>query len=40
MPMAKLTLAMASRLAEGEDFQEIKKLNASKRGLFYVEDLR
>ena len=38
--MAKLTLAMVSKLAEGEDLQEIKKLDASKRGLIHVEDLR
>ena len=38
--MAKLTLAMAGKLTEGENLQEIEKLDASKRGIIHVEDLR
>ena len=36
----QLTLEIARELAEGTDIREIKKLDASKRGIALVNDLR
>jgi len=38
--MGRLTLVAVSRLAEGEDIQEICRLDASGKGVTGVEDLR
>lgn len=40
MAMGRLTLVAVSKLAEGEDIQEICRLDASGKGVTRVEDLR
>jgi len=40
MAMRRLTLVAVSKLAEGEDIQEICRLDASGKGVTRVEDLR
>ena len=37
--MGKLTLAVVSDLAKGQDVREIAKLDASKQGITEVDDL-
>ncbi len=38
--MSKLTLSLVSALAEGQDVREIRRLDASKRGITAMEGLR